>query len=243
MKYKYKARNQAGALQEGMVEASTTSNASTLLQRHNLVVVSLEPQKEKNPLESLSRLWEGVSGKEFVIFSRQMAVMVEAKVPLLSALQGIIEQTENPYFAGILSAVLADVDEGKSFSEACAGIRKFFPISMSIWSSQEKFPEIFSNRSKIWPTTSKKIIFSPRKSKGVLYYPAFILTAFFTVGFLMITFVIPKLTEMLKETNAKLPITTKNAHLDGRFHAALLVGGADRHHCGDRGTCLLYPDG
>ena len=113
MKYKYKARNQAGALQEGMVEASTTANASTLLQRHNLVVVALEPQKEKNPLESLSRFWEGVSGKEFVIFSRQMAVMVEAKVPLLSALQGIIEQTENPYFADILSSVLADVDEGK----------------------------------------------------------------------------------------------------------------------------------
>ena len=110
MKYKYKARNQAGVLQEGMVEASTTANASTLLQRHNLVVVALEPQKEKNPLESLSRLWEGVSGKEFVIFSRQMAVMVEAKVPLLSALQGIIEQTENPYFAGILSAVLADIE-------------------------------------------------------------------------------------------------------------------------------------
>ena len=46
MKYKYKARNQAGAVQEGIVEASTFHNATGVLQQHNLVVVSIESRKE-----------------------------------------------------------------------------------------------------------------------------------------------------------------------------------------------------
>jgi len=56
-----------------------------------------------------------------------------------------------------------------------------------------------------------------QKIKGVLYYPAFILSAFFIVAFVMITFVIPKLMEMIKETNAKLPITTKILIWSGDF--------------------------
>jgi type IV pilus assembly protein PilC len=217
MKYKYKARNQAGTLQEGVVEASTTANASALLQRHNLVVVALDPQKENNPLEGLSRLWEGVSGKEFVIFSRQMAVMVEAKVPLLSALQGIVEQTENPYFAGILSSVLADVDEGKSFSEA---LRRHPEVFSDLYINMVQSGEISGNLQQSLESLADNIeknYILTQKIKGVLYYPAFILSAFFLVGFLMITFVIPKLTEMLKETNAQLPITTRALIWTGGF--------------------------
>jgi len=217
MKYKYKARNQAGALQEGTVEASTISNASTLLQRHNLIVVALEPQKESNPLEGLTRLWEGVSGKEFVIFSRQMAVMVEAKVPLLSALKGIIEQTENPYFSGILSAVLADVDEGKSLSDS---LRRHPEVFTDLYVNMVQSGELSGNLQLSLENLADNIEKNyalTQKIKGVLYYPAFILSAFFLVGFLMITFVIPKLTEMLKETDAKLPITTQALMWIGSF--------------------------
>lgn len=217
MKYKYKARNQAGALQEGVVEASTIANATTLLQRHNLIVVSVDPQKESNPFLGLSRLWEGVSGKEFVIFSRQMAVMVEAKVPLLSALKGIIEQTENPYFASILSAVLSDVDEGKSLSDA---LRKhpdvFSELYVNMVQSGELSGNLQSALENLADNIEKNYILT-QKIKGVLYYPAFILSAFFLVGFLMITFVIPKLTEMLSETNAALPITTRMLIWTGDF--------------------------
>ncbi|MFH0930172.1 MAG: type II secretion system F family protein, partial [Candidatus Moraniibacteriota bacterium] len=209
MKYKYKARNQAGAVQEGVVEASSVSNASALLQRHNLIVTALDPLKESGVLLGLSRMWEGVSGKEFVIFSRQMAVMVEAKVPLLSALQGIIEQTENSYFAGILSTVLADVDEGKSLSEALRRHPEVFSdLYVNMIQSGEVSGSLQQSLESLADNIEKNYILT-QKIKGVLYYPAFILIAFFAVTFLMITFIIPKLTDMLKETNAKLPITTK----------------------------------
>ncbi|MFA6193662.1 MAG: type II secretion system F family protein [Parcubacteria group bacterium] len=217
MKYKYKARNQAGAVQEGMVEASSVSNASALLQRHNLVVVVIEPMKESGIFLGFSRIWEGVSGKEFVIFSRQLAVTVEAKVPILAALKGIIEQTENPYFAGILSAVLADVDEGKSLSDS---LRRHPEVFSDIYVNMIQAGEVSGNLQQSLESLADNIeknYVLTQKIKGVLYYPAFILLAFFLVGFLMITFVIPKLTEMLKETNAALPITTRMLIWTGDF--------------------------
>ncbi len=217
MKYKYKARNQAGAVQEGVVEASSVSNASALLQRHNLIVVVLEPIKESGVVMSFFRLWEGVSGKEFVIFSRQLAVTVEAKVPILAALKGIIEQTENPYFARVLSSVLADVDEGQSLSDS---LRKHPEVFSDIYVNMIQAGEVSGNLQQALESLADNIEKNyalSQKIKGVLYYPAFILSAFFLVGFLMITFVIPKLTEMLKETNAVLPITTRMLISTGDF--------------------------
>ncbi|OGI25245.1 MAG: hypothetical protein A3J76_05360 [Candidatus Moranbacteria bacterium RBG_13_45_13] len=217
MKYKYKARNQSGALQEGILEAATMSNASLLLQRHNLIVISLEPHRSSDVISSLSRFWEGVSGKEFVIFSRQMAVMVEAKVPLIAALKGIIDQNENPYFAKILSVVLADVDEGKSLSES---LRKHPDVFSELYVNMVQSGEISGNLQQSLENLADNIeknYILTQKIRGVLYYPAFILTAFFIVAFLMLTFVIPKLTEMLKETNAYLPVTTRILIWTGDF--------------------------
>lgn len=243
MKYKYKARNQAGVLQEGMVEASTTASASALLQRHNLIVVSLEPQKEKNPLESLSRIWEGVSGKEFVIFSRQMAVMVEAKVPLLSALQGIIEQTENPYFAGILSAVLADVDEGKSFSEA---LRRHPEVFSDLYINMVQSGEVSGNLQQslenLADNIEKKLYLDPEDQRSALLSRLHPL-GFFSGGISDDHFRHPEAHGNAQGDERQIADHDASAHLDGQFHAALLVGGADRHHCRGLGSYLLYKNG
>jgi len=217
MKYKYKARDQAGGMQEGFVEASTLDHATSLLQQHNLVVVSIAPEKESRFLAGLSRLWEGVSAKEFVIFSRQLAVMIEAKVPLLTAIKSISDQTVNPYFARILNSILSDIDEGKALSES---LKKHPEVFSDLYVNMVQSGEVSGNLQKSLENLANNIEKNytlTQKIKGVLYYPAFILTAFFLVGFIMITFVIPKLMIMLKETNAKLPITTKIFIATGDF--------------------------
>ena len=217
MKYKYKARNQAGAVQEGVVEASSSSNAAAVLQQHNLVVVFIEPEKELGVLTGFSRFWEGVSAKEFVIFSRQLAVMIDAKVPLMTAFKGISEQTVNPYLARILSSVLSDIDEGKSLSDS---LKRHPEVFSDLYVNMVQSGEISGNLQKSLEDLANNIEKNytlTQKVKGVLYYPAFIVAAFITVAFLMLTFVIPKLMGMLKETNAQLPITTKMLLATGDF--------------------------
>ncbi len=217
MKFKYKARNQSGKLQEGIVEATTLANASAVLQRHNLIVVSIEPVEESGLLMSISRVWEGVGAKEFVVFSRQLAVMIEAKVPIMTAIKGIINQAENPYFAKVLSSVLADIDEGKSLSESLGKHKDVFSdLYINMIQSGEVSGNLQKSLNDLADNVEKNYALT-QKVKGVLYYPAFIMTAFFLVGFLMMTFVVPKLTEMLEDTNAKLPITTKILMATGSF--------------------------
>lgn len=217
MKYKYKARNQIGEFQEGFVEASTLANAASVLQQHKLTVVSIEPVKEVGLLTGFSRLWEGISTKEFIIFARQLAAMVEAKVPLVTSFQSIASQTTNPYFANILSRILSDIDEGKSLSECFKKHPKIFSdLFINMIQSGEVSGNLQKTLNDLANNIEKNYVLT-QKIKGVLYYPAFILAAFFTVAFIMLTFVIPKLMTMLKETNAKLPITTKILIWSGDF--------------------------
>ena len=217
MKYRYKARNQAGEPQEGVVEASTLSSASNLLQRHNLIVVSILPERGSGIMATLSKFWEGVSAKEFVIFSRQLAVMIEAKVPLMTAVKGITDQTDNPFLAKVLTEVLSDVDEGKTLSDS---LRKHPNVFSELYVDMIQSGEVSGNLQKALEDLANNIEKNytlSQKVKGVLYYPTFILSAFFVVSFLMITFVIPKLMTIIKETNAKLPITTKMLIVSGDF--------------------------
>jgi len=217
MKYKYKARNQAGEVQEGFVEASTQANAIPVLQQHNLVVVSIEPAGESGIFSGLSRVWEGISAKEFVIFSRQLAVMIEAKVPLVAAFKSIATQTTNPYFSKVLFMVLADIDEGKSLSEC---LKRHPTVFSELYINMVQSGEVSGNLQKSLEDLANNIEKNyalTQKIKGVLYYPAFILSAFFVVGFVMLTFVIPKLMGIIRETNAKLPISTKVLIATGDF--------------------------
>jgi len=217
MKFKYKARNQAGLNQEVVVEASTLANATSILQQHNLVVISVIPERESDLFAGFSRAWEGVSAKEFVIFSRQLAVMIEAKVPLISAFKSISNQTTNPYFAKVLSAILSDIDEGKSLSDS---LRRHPETFSDLYVNMVQAGEVSGNLQKSLENLADNIeknYVLTQKVKGVLYYPAFILSAFFIVALIMLTFVIPKLMGMLKETNAQLPITTKILIATGDF--------------------------
>ena len=217
MKYKYKARNQAGIVQEGLVEASTVASATQILQQHNLVVISVDAEEQSGIFSQLSLIWEGISSKEFVIFSRQLAVMVEAKVPLMQAIRSIADQTPNPYFARVLYSILSDIDEGKSLTEC---LKKHPQIFSDLYINMVQSGEISGNLQKSLEDLADNIEKNytlTQKIKGVLYYPAFILSAFFIVTFIMLTFVIPKLMTMLKETNAKLPITTKMLIWSGDF--------------------------
>ncbi len=73
MKFKYRGRNKAGVLQQGIVEASSTRAAQELLMNHGLTVVQMKEMKEAPIVAGILRIWEGVRPREFVIFSRQLS--------------------------------------------------------------------------------------------------------------------------------------------------------------------------
>ena len=97
MKYFYQARSKEGKIETGTVEASSREAAAFLLQKYNIFVTSIKEQSPsvfRSEIPFLSR----VSGKDLAIFSRQLSVMMQARVPVVQSLKSLAAQTKNSGF-------------------------------------------------------------------------------------------------------------------------------------------------
>ena len=81
MKFEYKARNKEGAIKGGMVVAADQIRAEQLLAENGLIIIAIE-RKEDSIFEKLNPFGKSVSNKELVLFSRQLATLISARVPI-----------------------------------------------------------------------------------------------------------------------------------------------------------------
>lgn len=210
MKFVFKAKNNDGVLKEGIIEALDRNAAGMVLQKNNLVPISLrEDGRTSGLVKELSRIWDGVSVKEQVNFFRQLSVLIEAKVPITSSIVTIAEETDNAYFRILLKEIKDDVDDGMSLSEAFGKFPEVFsPLVVNLirageisGSLQKTIAYIADNLERNYHLASK--------IRGALTYPVFVLSAAGVIGMLVSIFILPKLTIMLKEYQVALPWYTK----------------------------------
>ncbi len=144
-----------------------------------------------------------------VILSRQLSTLFEAKVPVVDSLKLLALEAENPLLRRKLSELLADIQGGIPMSSAMAKhpdvFSKFYVNMVRSGEESGKLNEVFSYLAdylqRSYELTSK--------AKNALYYPAFVIFTFFSVMILMMVFVIPRLSEILKDVGHDLPIYTR----------------------------------
>ncbi len=209
MKFKYQGINREGKPQKGVVEAVSQRGAERLLLSAGLTDVWLQEMRPSFFRMFLNKLFYGVKPKEFVVFSRQLATLIDSKVPLLSALDSISNQIENDFFALKLKSIMFDIDAGASLSEALShhpDIFSNFYVSMvkageASGTLQDSLNKLADNIERNYRLTSNL--------RGAMYYPAFILAAMILVGGFMMVTVVPKLLSILVEAGEELPLQTK----------------------------------
>ncbi len=206
MKFVFKAKNERGQVREGMVEATDLNAAAGILERNGLVPISItEEKKAFGVIKALEKMWEGVSQKELVMFFQQLSTLIEAHVPVVSALRTIEDQTNNRFFRIILKEMADDIEDGIQFSVA---IEKhpdvFTTLTMSMIRSGETSGELQRSIDTIAKNIEKNYQLAA-KIKGALYYPAFVIAVAIIMGFLVVTFILPKITLMIKELNVPVP--------------------------------------
>jgi type IV pilus assembly protein PilC len=209
MKFKYQAKNEKGELQVGTVEASSEEAAIATLQAYKLVVISVTPLMEVSALFRNIKFFQKVKGKDLVIFSRQLATLIEAKITLLEALKTLQKQTSNAYFREIIFEMANDVEGGHSFSYA---LKKHPKVFSEFYVNLVKAGEVSGNlqESLIYLAEhTEKQYDLENKIKGAMAYPAFILVAFLAIGTIVLIYVIPNLIVILEESGQELPFTTK----------------------------------
>ena len=97
MLFSYKAIDQTNASREGTVEATNVDAAISTVQKRGYTVVSIEPVDQSTNLLDLEITWfQGISNKELVIFSRQIATLFSAQVSALRIFRLLAAEAENP---------------------------------------------------------------------------------------------------------------------------------------------------
>lgn len=199
MKFVFKAKNKNGELKEGTIDAVSSEVAVELLQKNELFPLSLKTEQESNSLEkTFLRYFDKVNDKELMIFFRQLSILIEARVPIVSALTAIKEQMVNLYFQRIIDEIINDIQDGLPLSDA---MKKHGHIFSSLSINIVRAGEVSGNLRKSVEYVANNIEKNYnliRRVKSAMTYPMIVMAVFFVIAFLVITFIIPKLTTMIK---------------------------------------------
>lgn len=210
MLFKYQAVDSANTAREGTIEAVTMDVAINSLQRRGYVVSAIEPLSESGSFLSMKITWfERVSNKEIVIFSRQIATLFEAQVSALRVFRLLATEAENPLLQRILTEIADDLQGGSSISNALAQHPKLFSsfyVSM-VKAGEEsgKLDDAFNFLADYLDRTYEVV----SKARNALIYPAFVISTFVAVMILMLTLVIPRITDIIISSGQEIPIYTK----------------------------------
>jgi len=215
-KFQYTARTKEGKQESDVIDAPSVEAAISVLQNQQLVITQIQPVEEAArpvTLAGLNKLFARYFGRvkqqDIVLFTKQLAVLIQAKVPLVQSLRVMERQIENPLFSEIIVSVANEVDAGSVFSRALAKHPKVFSdFTIQMVKSGEisgRLEEVLTYLSEY---ISRQYLLNS-KVRGAMIYPAFIVAAFFVIGALMLVFVIPNLTSVLVESGQELPLMTR----------------------------------
>ncbi len=210
MLFSYKAIDQSSTPREGTVEAKNTESAIQTVQDRGYTIISVEPLNEKKSALNIEIKWfERVSNKEVVILSRQISTLFEAQVSALRVFRLLAAETENPKLQRIMTEISDDLQGGSSISRALANHPDVFtPFYVSMVRSGEEsgtLEQVFAYLADYLDRMYQVV----SKARNALIYPGFVISIFIAVMLLMLTLVIPRISEILTSSGQEIPIYTK----------------------------------
>ena len=211
MIFEYKVKNLKGETIEGTVEALNQEGAIEVLTNRKMIIISLVESGAlpfwRRPVEI--PFFNKVQPRDMVFLSRQLSVMISAGLPLVKALDVLSKQTSKPYLKTVINSIAGDVRGGTRFSTALAKYPNVFDdfyINMvRAGETAGKLDEVLNYLAD----EQEKSFDLMSKIKGAMIYPAFVIVAVVSVMILMLVFVIPQLTSILKEAGVELPLPTR----------------------------------
>lgn len=206
--FRYRVRTE-GRIQAGIVDAPDQKEANAALAERGYEILVLEPYQAIafgiNRIPFVNR----ITPRDIVVVSRTLSVMISASVPLVDSLKNIARQTANPSLRTVMGDVAGEVEAGARLSDALERHpRVFTSFFVNLVRSGETSGQLESVLEYLAEQQEKDYDLTS-KIRGALIYPAFIVSALGAVGFIMMTFVVPKLTQILEDANVPLPVSTR----------------------------------
>ncbi len=208
MQFSYKGKNQSGVVVTGKISADDRTEAVKLIRDGGIIPILVEKKGGMSMNMNLS-LFKGVKLSEKIMFTKNMAGMLRAGLPLSRALLVLGKQTSNKYFKSIITTLLETIDKGSTLSEGLAKYPKVFSsLFVAMVRSGEESGGLPGSLAEIGVNLEKSYALN-RKIKSALMYPSIIIAAIIIIGILMFAYVVPTLVNTFKELGAELPTSTK----------------------------------
>jgi len=203
--YKYKVKDKKSQLVEDVIQATDKKEAASLLRAEGLEIISI-----KNFEGGFSSIGKGgVSVSEKAALCRFLATMLRAGLPLPEAIDIIREETKSKKLKQILIDTAFHVRKGQNLFSVFSKYKDDFD---SVFLTMIKAGEESGTLDKTFDYLAKQLLASyelTQKVKSSMMYPAVILAAMIANGFIMLGFVLPKMSDVFLSLDVKLPTATR----------------------------------
>jgi len=206
--FAYQARDSAGKISNGVQEGINEENAVNALMARGLLVLSIQ----QKAASKLARAKAKVPESDLVMFTRQLATMVDAGLPLVGALTALFEQADPRKQAGlrrVIGEITAQVQEGSTFYDS---ISKHPKVFSRLYTSMVKAGESGGMLSEVLDRLAGFLEASARlrkKVKSAMTYPIIVISIALAITTFLIVKVVPVFGSIFADFGAKLPAPTQ----------------------------------
>jgi len=201
----------------GFVEAANKNAAFNILNSHDLYILSIEEIRVRKFFSAISEFLNRVKRNDLMIFTRQFATMLEAKIPINDALKNLYAQTKNIYLKEAIYEISEDVGGGLSLSQA---LERHLNIFTEFYVNLIKSAEVTGRVEEVMGFLAdyqEKEIGLIARVRNALIYPAFVVVLFVLVAGILVGFVFPQLQPIFEESNVQVPLVTRILLSAGTF--------------------------
>ena len=207
--FKYIAKDSEGKSLSGFFEAADYAAAIDALRKKGLIIVSVNEALSKLKFSMPLFGKKKIKMDDLVVFSRQLATMVDAGIPLVGALDILGEQAETKTFGEIILKMRNDVEAGSSLSDALAKHKKVFsPLFINMVKAGESGGMLDNILDRL-ATYMEKTSTLQKKIKSALIYPAVVSSMAIGITLILLLKVIPIFKNIFSGFDADLPMPTQ----------------------------------
>ena len=205
--YQYNAKDKKGQTVKGIIQAASDAEVAEILHKRELVVVSIDITKTAASKQKVGD--KKVKLDDLVVFSRQLATMIDAGIPLVNALGILSEQIEDENLRGVIGVVRQDIEAGMSFCDALA---KHPAVFSDLFVNMAKAGEASGMLNEILDrlaTFMEKQSALNRKIISSLVYPAVVVSMAIIITALLLLKVVPTFKGIFDSLGGTLPLPTQ----------------------------------
>ena len=209
MNYQYVAYTNDWKIVKGTIDVASEKAAEQALIKQGYQPITLKPLSSMPAIEELFPSLFTVKPKEIIMFSRQLATLLEAGISLVPGLQMLQEQISNKLFKKTVTTILDNIRAGSPFSDALTKHAKTFgEVYCKLVGVGEQTGNLEVSLRQAANYIEKENI-AKKKIKRALTYPIIVLAVALIVMAVLVVFVLPSMMTMFTSMDAELPLTTK----------------------------------